>query len=189
MGAHQRAIMSRASRWSTAPSASGAPRLGSSRNSLLSRGTVDVGPRASDYAQPLPRSRVQSRFDTQPAQVAAPPQAVSASPSYTQQGGAERNIQPVQTDRHARPSIGASTVSVDLIRNQEGEEEREQWKSQLESQAASRNKDFESRLASLANVASPNRNSFSGGSNNQHDEHVRDRLSSLQMRFDSALRK
>merc|ERR1712028_102111 len=59
MGAHQRAIMSRASRWSTAPSASGAPRLGSSRNSLLSRGTVDVGPRASDYAQPLPRSRVQ----------------------------------------------------------------------------------------------------------------------------------
>merc|ERR1712086_868160 len=181
--------MSRASRWSTAPSASGAPRLGSSRNSLLSRGTVDVGPRASDYAQPLPRSRVQSRFDTQPAQVAAPPQAVSASPSYTQQGGAERNIQPVQTDRHARPSIGASTVSVDLIRNQGGEGEREQWKSQLESQAASRNKDFESRLASLANVASPNRNSFSGGSNNQHDEHVRDRLSSLQMRFDSALRK
>merc|ERR1711865_41073 len=191
MGSTKALAMSRQSRWSSTPSVISS-RHASGSLSSFTRGTISVGePRPVDLIQPFPRTNCPSRFDPAPVRQAPPPQ-----PAQSNTGIASYSHQPVPAQaphtnsppQNNRPSIGGSVASVDLIRNQGGAEEREQWKTQLEGQAQSRSKDFEARLSKLSSAAStpPSANPYAGG--NQHDYHVKDRLGSLKMRFDSALR-
>merc|ERR1712166_314262 len=173
MGTRRLPNMPSTSRWSTAPSV-----LDQHREPAPTAREQ----RAADFVTPFPgRNRPASRFDT--------PRAAPAhlSPEQARAQPAQQYTAQAPPDVYARVQIAATpAASVDLIKNKGGEQERAEFKAQIDAKAASARRDFNTRLSGIQAVSTqgighPN-------TDRGHESGTRDKLASLKARFDSALK-
>eukprot|EP00658_Telonema_sp_P-2_P005158 TRINITY_DN1193_c0_g1_i1.p1 TRINITY_DN1193_c0_g1~~TRINITY_DN1193_c0_g1_i1.p1 ORF type:complete len:209 (+),score=75.18 TRINITY_DN1193_c0_g1_i1:46-627(+) len=163
----------RSSRWTNAPSALHA------KPTTQQQAAAPVTCRPVDLVTPLPgRKKMASRFD--PVTDQCNQENHAPQPAHA----------PAEPAAPARPQISASPpASVDLIKNKGGQEERDEFKAQMEKQAAARTREFHSKLEDLKKADKQESTMGSDPYERNHESSVRDRLESLKTRFDSALNK